>query len=259
MQAYKLPYKFTGMDTLADRIKAARKHAQLTQRSLAEKVGVEQPVISQLETGKNLRSVHLTKIAQVCQVSPIWLAEGVGPMVQTGTQSTNPVTQHEIELLGELSAWDEGDPLDEDDVEVPYFAEVEFSGGNGMTEVIEVAGRKLRFSCATLRAAGVDKRSAAVARVKGRSMERLILDGAAIGFDMSDTSIIDGEIYAFNHGGMLRTKYLYRLPQGSIRISSENDDEYPDEVMTAEQWHDEVRMLGRVFWWSTVRRSPRRK
>ena len=259
MQPYKLPYKFTGMDTLADRIKAARKHAQLTQRSLAEKVGVEQPVISQLETGKNLRSVHLTKIAQVCQVSPIWLAEGVGSMVQTGTQSTSPVAQNEIELLGELSAWDEGDPLDEDDVEVPYFAEVEFSGGNGMTEVVEVAGRKLRFSCATLRAAGVDKRSAAVARVKGRSMERLILDGAAIGFDMSDTSVIDGEIYAFNHGGMLRTKYLYRLPQGSIRISSENDDEYPDEVMTAEQWHDEVRMLGRVFWWSTVRRSPRRK
>ena len=83
MQAYKLPYRFPGMDTLADRIKAARKHAQLTQRSLAEKVGVEQPVISQLETGKNLRSVHLTKIAQVCRVSPLWLSEGVGAMVQT--------------------------------------------------------------------------------------------------------------------------------------------------------------------------------
>nr|WP_313771602.1 S24 family peptidase [Pseudomonas protegens] len=122
-----------------------------------------------------------------------------------------------------------------------------------MTEVVEVADRKLRFSCATLRAAGVDKKSAAVARVKGRSMERLILDGAAIGFDMSDTSIIDGEIYAFNHGGMLRTKYLYRLPQGAVRISSENNDEYPDEVMSVEQWQEEVRMLGRVFWWSTVR------
>lgn len=259
MQAYKLPYRFPGMDTLAERIKAARKHAQLTQRSLAEKVGVEQPVISQLETGKNLRSVHLTKIAQVCRVSPLWLAEGVGSMGQSPAQPAIRVDDHEIELLGELSAWDDGDPLDEDDVEVPYFAEVEFSGGNGMTEVVEVADRKLRFSCATLRAAGVDKKCAAVARVKGRSMERLILDGAAIGFDMSDTSIIDGEIYAFNHGGMLRTKYLYRLPQGAIRISSENDDEYPDEVMTAEQWHDEVRMLGRVFWWSTVRRSPRRR
>lgn len=259
MQAYKLPYRFPAMDTLADRIKAARKHAELTQRSLAEKVGVEQPVISQLETWKNLRSVHLTKIAQVCRVSPLWLAEGVGTMTQPAGRSSEESANHELELLGELSAWDDGDPLDEDDCEVPYFAEVEFSGGNGMTEVIEVANRRLRFSCATLRAAGVDKKSAAVARVKGRSMERLILDGAAIGFDMSDTSIIDGEIYAFNHGGLLRTKYLYRLPQGAVRISSENDGEYPDEVMTAEQWHEEVRMLGRVFWWSTVRRSPRRK
>lgn len=255
MQAYKLPYKFRCMDTLADRIKAARKFAQLTQRTLAEKVGVEQPVISQLETGKNLRSVHLTRIAQVCRVNPVWLSEGVGEM----TKASPPPLDHEIEILGELSAWDEGDPLDEDDCEVPYYAEVEFSGGNGMTEVVEVAGRKLRFSCATLRAAGVDKKSAAVARVKGRSMERLILDGAAIGFDMSDTSIIDGEIYAFNHGGMLRTKYLYRLPQGAVRISSENDDEYPDETMSADQWRDEVQMLGRVFWWSTVRRSPRRR
>lgn len=259
MQAYKLPYRFRGMETLADRIKAARKHAQLTQRALAEKVGVEQPVISQLETGKNLRSVHLTKIAQVCRVSPIWLSEGVGAMEAAPALAASQAVSHEIELLGELSAWDEGDPLDEDDCEVPYYAEVEFSGGNGMTEVVEVADRKLRFSCATLRAAGVDKKSAAAARVKGHSMERLILDGAAIGFDMSDTSIIDGEIYAFNHGGLLRTKYLYRLPHGAIRISSENDDEYPDEIMTAEQWHDEVRMLGRVFWWSTVRRSPRRK
>ncbi|PTQ70300.1 helix-turn-helix transcriptional regulator [Pseudomonas sp. GV071] len=163
------------------------------------------------------------------------------------------------ELLGEMDVWEDGDPLDEDDCEVPYYAEVEFAGGAGMTEVVEVADRKLRFSNATLRAAGVDRKSAAVARVKGRSMERLILDGAAIGFDLSDTTIIDGEIYAFNQGGMLRAKYLHRLPGGAVRIRSENDDEYPDEIMTAEQYLHEVKMLGRVFWWSTVRRSPRRR
>lgn len=257
MQAYKLTYRVTPMNSLAERIKAARKHAQLTQRALAEKVGVEQPVISQLETGKNLRSVHLTRIALACGVSPAWLSDGSGSM--EAKQKTDPLEDDEIELLGDMSVWEEHEPLAEDDVEVPYYAEVEFSGGNGMTEVIEVADRRLRFSAATLRAAGVDRRSAAVARVKGRSMERLILDGAAIGFDMSDTSIIDGEIYAFNHSGMLRTKYLYRMPGGSVRISSENTEEYPDEVMSAEEWRDDVKMLGRVFWWSTVRRSPKRK
>ena len=128
-----------------------------------------------------------------------------------------------------------------------------------MTVVMEVADRTLRFSNATLRAAGVECENAAVARVRGKSMEKLILDGAAIGFDRADTSVIDGEIYAFNHEGMLRVKYLYRLPGGAIRIRSENADEFPDEIMTSEQYREEIKMLGRVFWWSTVRRSPKKK
>ncbi|MEJ5903819.1 helix-turn-helix transcriptional regulator [Pseudomonas kermanshahensis] len=68
------------MTTLAQRIKAARGHAKLTQRALALKVGVEQPVISQLETGKNLQSAHLSKIAHVCGVNSIWLSDEIGPM-----------------------------------------------------------------------------------------------------------------------------------------------------------------------------------
>ncbi|MDD1150373.1 helix-turn-helix transcriptional regulator [Pseudomonas sp. TNT2022 ID357] len=247
------------MTTISQRLKLARKHARLTQKALAEKVGVEQPVISQLETGRSQKSAFIYDIAVACGVSPAWLSHGSGDMLDA---RNGPVlttfADSNAELIGDISAWDEDDPLDEDDVEVPYFAEVEFAGGNGMTEVVEMGDRKLRFSATTLRAAGVSSQGAACARVKGKSMERLILDGAAIGFDMHDTNIHDGEIYAFNHGGMLRVKYLYRLPGGAIRIRSENDDEYPDEVMSAKQWHDEVRMLGRVFWWSTVRRSPKR-
>ncbi|ARG87782.1 peptidase S24-like family protein [Pseudomonas aeruginosa] len=88
-------------------------------------------------------------------------------------------------------------------------------------------------------------------------MERLILDGAAIGFDTSFTHIVDGEIYAFNQDGMLRVKYLYSMPGNSVRIRSENSDEYPDEILTSDQF-SQITMLGRVFWWSTVRRAPRR-
>ncbi|WP_438283796.1 LexA family protein [Pseudomonas alabamensis] len=69
------------MKTLAERLKAARQHAQLTQKALAQQVGVEQPVISQLETGKNLQSAHLPKIAHVCGVNAIWLSEALGPML----------------------------------------------------------------------------------------------------------------------------------------------------------------------------------
>ncbi|MDR7109216.1 LexA family protein [Pseudomonas frederiksbergensis] len=87
MQADKGTYKFQRMSTLAERIKSARNHAKLTQKALALKVGVEQPVISQLETGKNLQSAHLPKIAHVCGVNAIWLSENIGPM--TGSRAVD--------------------------------------------------------------------------------------------------------------------------------------------------------------------------
>ena len=89
MQADKGTYKFQRMSTLAERIKSARNHAKLTQKALALKVGVEQPVISQLETGKNLQSAHLPKIAHVCGVSAIWLSENIGPMINSGAIDSN--------------------------------------------------------------------------------------------------------------------------------------------------------------------------
>lgn len=80
MQGHKGTYRFAAMTLLKDRIKQARKHAGLTQRELAQAVGVSQPVISQLESGENLQSVHLLKIASCCGVDPVWLAEGSGEM-----------------------------------------------------------------------------------------------------------------------------------------------------------------------------------
>lgn len=237
-----------------DRLKSRMEALGLRPTDISERAGVSKATVTFWLNGTNgAKGKNLLAVAKALNCSPEWLSSG------KGLPEASRKPQSNAELLGDLSLWEDGDPLEDDECEVPYYAEVEFAGGNGMTEVVEVADRKLRFSNSTLRAAGVDCNSAACARVRGKSMERLILDGAAIGFDTTDTSIIDGEIYAFNHGGLLRVKYLHRLPAGAVRIRSENSEDYPDEVMSAEQFHDEIRMLGRVFWWSTVRRSPRRK
>ncbi len=63
-------------------------------------------------------------------------------------------------------------------------------------------------------------------------METTILDGATLGIDKGTQHIIDGKIYALDHGGMLRIKRLYRLPIDRLRVVSDNSDEYPDESMT---------------------------
>lgn len=95
MQADKGTYKFQRMSTLAERIKSARIHAKLTQKALALKAGVEQPVISQLETGKNLQSAHLPKIAHACGVSAIWLSENIGQMINSVATESNVGESHQ--------------------------------------------------------------------------------------------------------------------------------------------------------------------
>ncbi len=65
-----------------DRIKAARKHARLTQAELAAMTGINQASISDLERGRSQRSSYNSTIARACGVSAIWLEAGIGTMLQ---------------------------------------------------------------------------------------------------------------------------------------------------------------------------------
>lgn len=81
-----------------DRIKAARKHAQLTQIDLANRVGIDQATVSGLERGRYQRSSYTASIAKVCGVSAIWLEAGTGTMLQgVGDQSLDDLESSNIE------------------------------------------------------------------------------------------------------------------------------------------------------------------
>jgi phage repressor protein C with HTH and peptisase S24 domain len=159
---------------------------------------------------------------------------------------------NDIAGLYAIEGWDSSTPLNDEDVEIPLYKEVEMAAGDGTSHSVEINGRKLRFALSTLRAAGVDPSSAACATVTGNSMERLILDGATIGIDRSRTQIKDGKIYAIDHCGMLRVKSLYRAPGGGLRLHSENSNEHPDEIYSPEQAASDIKILGWVFWWSQI-------
>lgn len=73
-----------------DRIKAARKHASLTQIELAKLVGIDQTSISDLERGKSQSSSHSARIATACGVNALWLEQGIGEMTD-GTSFAAPV------------------------------------------------------------------------------------------------------------------------------------------------------------------------
>ncbi|UTV80112.1 XRE family transcriptional regulator [Acidithiobacillus sp. YTS05] len=64
----------------SDRLRAARAHAGLSQRVLAERVGISQPGYQKLERGAS-GSKFVTQIAYACGVNPEWLATGKGEML----------------------------------------------------------------------------------------------------------------------------------------------------------------------------------
>lgn len=228
--------------------KAKMKELKITQEGLAERLGVTQGAVAHWLGGR--REPDLATINKILSILGL-------PALQVGVvaenKGTHTTTEANAELLGAMAAWDSKTPLGDDEVVIPLYKEVELAAGGGATEVIEVPGRLLRFAKSTLRESGVQECNAVCATIKGRSMERLIMDGATIGIDRGTTHIEDGEIYAFDQDGMLRVKYLSRLPGGGVRIRSENDEEFPDETLTAEDFA-RIRMLGWVFWWSTIRR-----
>lgn len=250
---------------LSERIKLARTHKGLTQKELAERVGIAQTAISQLESGKTLRSTYLYQIAAACGVSGAWLATGIGNMSHDPIEGllgeARVIIERENEhfrswqndqpLLGvaPISAWDDLTPVEDDEVEIPFLREVELSAGSGRTVIEQSTSAKLRFGKRSLRAHNVQFHQAVCVVVSGNSMEPVLPDGSTVGINTGERQVTDGKMYALKHDGQLRVKVLYRLPGGGIRMRSLNSAEHPDESYTLEQMdQNSIEIIGRVFW-----------
>ena len=104
LQGERLPFIFAAME-LKECLKAARKDAGLTQAELAERAGIKQASVSEIERGLTRTSGYLVKFATICRVSPVWLSEGVGEMhggAETNVEPGPPITTstRRIEIVG---------------------------------------------------------------------------------------------------------------------------------------------------------------
>lgn len=214
-----------------------------TPAEAARLLGESQQTLKNWES-RGISKSGLLKAQEVIGCRAEWLRDGVGPMLIPA-----PAKPSADEMLMPASVWDDDTPVEADEVEVPFFKEVEFAAGSGRAHGIEINGRRVRYGKSSLRAAGVDPANAACAKASGNSMEPLIQDGSLVGIDRGKTQIVDGEIYAIDHDGMLRVKFLYQLPKGALRLRSFNSDEHPDEILSAEEARG-VKVLGWVWTWS---------
>ncbi|AWX14815.1 transcriptional regulator [Mergibacter septicus] len=154
-----------------------------------------------------------------------------------------------IKEIGSFDLWDRNTPISDDEFAVPFYRDIRFAAGNGFADDInDYNNFKLRFSKATLKRQGVQYENAVCVVADGNSMEPVIPDGTTVGIDLGNKVIRDGKIYAINHGGLLRIKLLYNLPNNQVRIRSYNSEEYDDEITNLQ----EISVLGKVFWYSVL-------
>lgn len=232
-----------------DRFKALLNEANIRSSDFAKLYNVKPQDVNNWYN-RGVPSYRMDEIAGLLTVNSLWLRTGEGPKhpgrLQVTDQSGNIFEAQEVHGIYTVIT-------NTTDVELPLYKETCTTLDSNKTQVIEVPGIRVRLPRSHLESLDVEPAQAICAPMTGNSMAEKIEGGSTLAIDRSLTQVVDGVIYALEHDGMLRVKYLYRLPGGALRLRSHNSAEYPDEVFSTEQIQTQkIRILGWVFWWSTL-------
>ena len=212
------------MQTTSDRIAQRMKELGLQHKDLVAATGASKGTVTNWISGvNNPTGNRLIQLAQALKTTSSWLLTG---------NSTPEFTQ--------VEPWDSDTPVDDDEVEIPFFKDFSFACGSGAVgEALLSEKRRLRMSKATLRSKAIDKKNAVATTSSGDSMSPTIKDGDTIHLDLGRKTIKDGKIFAICHGGLFMAKRLYNLPMGGVRIVSDNAAEYPEIHLSAQEIIDQ--------------------
>lgn len=212
------------MNTLRQRLKAARDEAGLTQPELAARAGVAQSTIGNIEAGTRKRPRELLSIAAALGVNPEWLETGDGPM-KSGVDIVAPASVR-IPLLANGASMGPGsDELDGD----VFIGALTVSERWVTREVRPSSPGALRFIHAY-----------------GESMAPTFADGDVLLVDTGarDPATIDG-IYVLRAHGRLFVKRVRQRLDGQMEISSDNPTVKTVDVLNG---NSPVEAMGRVIW-----------
>ena len=221
------------MQTTSDRIAHRMKELGLQHKDLVAATGASKGTVTNWINGvNNPTGKRLVQLAQALKTTSSWLLTG---------NSTPEFTQ--------VEPWDSNTPLDDDEIEIPFFKDFSFAcGGGSIGEAIANETRKLRMSKATLRNLSIMKENAVAATAIGDSMSPTIKDGDTIHVDLGRKNIKDGKIFAICIGGLFYCKRLYNLPLGGVRIVSDNSVEFPEIQLSAQEIIDQqLEVIGWVW------------
>ncbi|WP_335970112.1 XRE family transcriptional regulator [Acinetobacter bereziniae] len=237
------------METIVDRIQFALDKAGMKWSPAAIKIGLSAQAATNWKKGK-ISKENVEKLAELLNVDVGWLLSGNGNI--STNQSKNDRTLDNVKYEG-IEFWDNETPLADDEFEVPYFKDVELTGGFGSFEQFDDGRRKIKYGKSAAYKSGASQTQSICMTLVGDSMEDRIAAGSMIAVDLSKKEVREGKIYAFRHGQLLRVKYLVPCPDGGLIIRSHNSL-YEDEIINSEEVENDIRIIGWVWNWSVLER-----
>ncbi|MCO6522226.1 MAG: LexA family transcriptional regulator [Snodgrassella sp.] len=188
----------------AYQLKAARLAAGLSQKELAQKTSITPSLISRYELGK------------------------VTPRLETVNKIMKILNFKQTDFISNI--YGNGDAF----INIPPLF-------NQNTSLVTT---QLSISKTDLKLHNLQIDNLICATMSGNSMQNLLNDGDKFIIDISQKSLIDGKIYAFNQGELFRIKILQNLPNQQIRLKSYNNYEYPDEIVAI----SDIELIGRIVY-----------
>ncbi|WP_370905981.1 S24 family peptidase [Citrobacter koseri] len=217
-------------ETFADRLNQAMKEAGYSQASLGEAVGMSQPSVWKLSSGKTQNTRKLFEIARVLGVSPDWLANGDGLMRIEGQQPIAPTISAErnifrIEVLDFTVSAGDG-VINNEFVEVLHSVEYPIEEARHMFN-----GRK--------------QEQIRIINVRGDSMSGTIEPGDLLFVDISIQHFDGDGIYAFLYDGTAHVKRLQKM-KNKLLVISDNKTYAPWEPIEREEMN-QLYVFGKII------------
>jgi len=236
----------------------------MTKAAFARAIGMSKANMTHIENGtaSEVGMDFALAAERLTGFSAIWLAQGVEPerpypsavldfsedlQTREGVAPTRPPADH-----GNIAAKprrvqivDEDSPVGEDEVEVPRLT-LKLSAGSGrLNWEIDEKGSPNRFRKSWCRRKGLKPEALVTVPVAGDSMAPTIPDGASVTINTAETALRNGKPHAIDYMGEFFIKRLFRQPDGSVMVRSDNPDKtrHPDWAIPPEHG-DALRILG---------------
>ena len=216
------------------RLSYAVKKTNLTNAEIARRADISPQLLNnwlKKEDQDNLPAANLlTKLAEVLDVNPMWLISGIGLITKSN-----------------VTPLDNANKPSDDFVQIPEYNVVCGAGDcyePTYEEISDIAPTIYRRDF--FKRHGINYRQCKRLKVKGHSMEPLIMDGDCILVDCSPVARIDnGAVYALIYDDSLKVKRLIK-DFNQLIIKSDNKD-YPDITIPTEEANQKIFIVGRVI------------